>query len=126
MPWLLPTAAQTVERAPAILGQTEPTRPCAASHDEMFIWFICCAACANSPITLPISGETLSIASLKAKPSALFAVALSSATISEALMKENEPENRSMPPQPARALGSWRLKGWTLFCGKRVQTLPIE
>ena len=67
-------------------------------------------------MTLPISGETESIASLKAKPSALFAVAFSIATISEALMKEKLPADRSMPPQPARALGSWRLKGETLFC----------
>jgi hypothetical protein len=36
----------------------------------------------------------------------LFAVAFSIATISEALMKEKLPENRSMPPQPARALGA--------------------
>ena len=30
----------------------------------------------------------------------------------------------SIPPQPARALGSWRLAMLVVFCGKRVQTLP--
>ena len=71
-------------------------------------------------------GETLSMASWKAKPSALFAVAFSMATISAPLMKENEPVKMSIPPQPARTLGICRLNGCTLFCGKRVQTLPIE
>jgi hypothetical protein len=54
---------------------------------------------------------------LKAKPSALFAVAFNMATISEALMKEKLPLKRSIPPQPARALGSCRLNGETLFWG---------
>jgi hypothetical protein len=31
-----------------------------------------------------------------------------------------------MPPQPARAWGNWRLKGWMFFWGKRDQTDPIE
>ena len=77
-------------------------------------------------MTLPISGETLSIASWKAKPSALLAVAFSMATISAPLMNEKEPVKISMPPHPARTLGICRLSGCTLFCGKRVQTLPIE
>ena len=77
-------------------------------------------------MTLPISGEIVSIASLKAKPSALFAVALSMATSSAVLMNEKLPAKRSMPPHPAREWGSWILKGWMFFCGKRDQTEPIE
>jgi len=77
-------------------------------------------------MTLPISGEMVSIASLKAKPSALLAVALSIATSSAVLMNEKDPAKRSMPPQPARACGNWILKGWMFFCGKRDQTEPIE
>src|SRR5436305_1380722 len=125
-PWLLPTASQIVARVESICGQIPPTRACAVSQLEIFIWFRSCAFWLNSSITFPISGETESIASLNANPRALLAVALSIATISEALMNEKLPEKRSMPPQPARALGSWRLNGCTLFCGKRVQTLPSE
>jgi len=39
-------------------------------------------------------------------------------------MKEKDPAKISMPPQPARARGSWRLAMLVVFCGKRVQTLP--
>jgi hypothetical protein len=117
-PWLLAIASQMTELAVSLLGHRPPTSACAVSQDEMFIWFICCTFCASSSMTLPISGEIVSIASLKAKPSALLAVALSIATSSAVLMNENEPAKRSMPPQPARAWGNCRLKGWMFFCGK--------
>ena len=126
MPWLLPTAAQMVDRAPCILGHTAPTNPCAASHDEMFIWLSCCAAPCRKSISFEICGEMLLMASLKAKPSALLATPFIIATSSPELMNEKEPANRSIPPHPARALGNCRLKGWTLRWGKRVQTLPPE
>ena len=77
-------------------------------------------------ITPPICAEMLSIASWKAKPIALLAVALSIATISSALMNENDPANRSMPPQPPRALGSATLTGLIDFCGKRLHSEPPE
>ena len=83
-----------------------------------------CAFCANSCMIFEHSGQTVSIARLKAKPTALFATAFSSATISLALMKLKLPAKISIPPQPARARGSWRLAMLVVFCGKRVQTLP--
>ena len=83
-----------------------------------------CAFCANSCMIFEHSGQTVSIAKLKAKPTALFATAFSSATISLALMKLKLPAKMSIPPQPARALGSWRLAMLVVFCGKRVQILP--
>src|SRR3546814_15053363 len=60
----------------------------------MFIWLRSCAFWLNSSMTLPISGETESIASLKANPRALFAVAFSMAIISLALMNEKLPLKR--------------------------------
>ena len=66
------------------------------------------------------------MASWKAKPSALLAVAFNIATISSVLMKEKLPEKTSMPPQPALIEGSCRLTGFTLFCGNRVQMFPPE
>ncbi len=114
-PWLLPTASQIVDRVESICGQIPPTSACAVSQLEMFIWLSSCAFWLNSSITFPISGDTESIASLKAKPSALLAVALSIATISEALMKEKLPLNRSMPPHPARALGKLKIEGRHAF-----------
>jgi hypothetical protein len=125
-PWLLAIASQITEEAVSEVGHSPPTSACAVSQLEMFIWFICCTFWASSSMTLPISGEIVSIASLKAKPSALLAVALSMATSSAVLMNENEPANRSMPPQPARACGNWMLKGWMFFCGNRDQTAPPE
>ena len=126
MPSLTPTCWQIVELAPSILGQSAPTAACACSQLFMLNWFICCARCAMSFITPPISAEMLSIASWKANPTALLAVAFNMATISSVLIKLNEPANRSMPPQPARAPGSWRLSGLTVFDGKRVHRLPPE
>src|SRR3546814_1183761 len=79
----------------------------------------------NSSITLPISGETESMASLKAKPSALLAVAFSIAMISLALMKEKLPLKRSIPPHPARSeehtseLQSLMRISYAVFCLKK-------
>ena len=70
------------------------------------------------------SGQTVSIASEKANPTALLAMAFRSATISPALMKLKLPAKMSMPPQPALAEGSWRLAIGVVFCGNRVHTLP--
>ena len=41
-------------------------------------------------------------------------------------LDENDPAKRSMPPHPARAWGSWRLKGWIFFCGNRAHIAPPE
>src|SRR3546814_13661850 len=99
---------------------------CAVSQLEIFIWLSSCAFWENSSITLPISGDTESIASLNAKPRALFAVAFSMAMISEELRNERLPLNRSMPTHPARALGCCGLNGWRLVRGKRHQTCPTQ
>ena len=125
-PWLLAIASQITEDAVSEVGHSPPTSAWAVSQLEMFIWFICCTFWASSSMTLPISGEIVSIASLKAKPSALFAVAFSIATSSAVLMNEKEPAKRSMPPHPARACGSWILKGWMFFWGKRAHIAPPE
>src|SRR3546814_9149051 len=93
-PWLLPTASQIVARVVSICGQIPPTSACAVSQLEIFIWLSRCAFWENSSITLPISGDKESIASLNAQPSALFAVAFSMAMNSEALMNEKLPLDR--------------------------------
>src|SRR5690606_40779715 len=72
------------------------------------------------------SGQTVSIARLKANPTALFATAFSIATSSLALIKLKEPAKMSMPPQPARARGSCRLAMFVVFCGNRSEEHTSE
>lgn len=83
-----------------------------------------CEAARISFITWPHSGQSVSIASWKAKPTALLATLLSSAMIWAELTKLKLPEKMSMPPQPPRALGKLMFARLTFFCGKRVHTLP--
>ena len=97
------------------MGQTPPTSPCAISQELIERLFMSCAFCENSCMILLHSGQTVSIARLKANPTALFATAFSSATISLALMKEKDPAKMSIPPHPARARGSWRLATLVVF-----------
>ena len=92
--------------APSIFGQSAPTAACAAWQLDMLNSFICWILWLMSFMTPPICAEMESIASWKAKPIALLAVAFRVATISSVLMKLNEPPKRSMPPHPPLALGS--------------------
>src|SRR3989344_4106179 len=125
-PWLFPIDLQISDDMRSDLPHRPPTRFCAVSQLFMLNWFICCAFCAISSIVAEICGLIDLIASWKANPSALLAVALSIATISSELMNEKDPENTSIPPQPALTEGGWGLTGLTLLCGKRVQILQPE
>ena len=115
-----------VELAPSIAGQIDPIACWAASQLDMLKAFSCCARWLMSFITPPICAEMLSIASWKANPIALLAVAFSMATISSALMKLKLPAKRSIPPHPARALGNATFTGLIDLDGKRLQRLPPE
>src|SRR3546814_6930017 len=84
------------------LGQTPPTSPCAISQELIERLFMSCDFWLNSCMIFEHSGQTVSIARLKANPTALFATAFKSATISLALMKEKDTAKISIPPQPAR------------------------
>jgi hypothetical protein len=108
------------------LGHSPPTSACAVSHDEMFIWFICCTFCASSSMTLPISGEIVSIASLKAKPSALLAVALSIATSSAVLMNENEPGEQVDAAAAGARVRQLDVEGLDVLLRKARPDRPIE
>src|SRR3546814_4791281 len=95
MPSELPIASQIALSARSPLGQTPPTSPCAISQELIERLFMSCAFWLNSCMIFEHSGQTVSIARLKANPTALLATAFKSATISLALMKERSEEQTS-------------------------------
>src|SRR3546814_17968198 len=105
MPSELPIASQIALSARSPLGQTPPTIPCAISQVLLERLFMSCAFWLNSCMIFEHSGQTVSIARLKASPTALLATAFKHATISLALKKENDQAKLSIPPQPDAASG---------------------
>ena len=94
---------------------TAPTRAWAVSQESRFWLFTHWARARSLDMVSAITGEMVSRASSKAKPAAFWATARPKAINWSESMKENEPANASMPPQPARndgrltvAMDSWR------------------
>ena len=77
----LPNCWQISWSARSERDHTEPTSPAAIWHELMLWLFISCAFWLISSMIFEHSGQTVSIASLKAKPTALLAIDLSSAMI---------------------------------------------
>ena len=83
-----------------------------------------CAFWLNSCMIFEHSGQTVSIARLKAKPTALFATAFKQRD-HLARVDEGEGPGEDIDAAATRgARGSCRLAMLVVFCGKRVQTLP--
>ena len=108
MPWLVPIAAQIEAEARSFRAHAAPTSACEVSQELRFWLLTHCASARSLAMVSAITGEMVSSASSKAKPTAFCATARPKATSWSELMKEKAPAKASMPPQPAR---NERLRG---------------
>ena len=105
MPWPVPIAAQIAADARSFFDHSAPTSAWAVSQELRFWLLTHCASARSLAMVSAITGEMVSSASSKAKPTAFWATARANATSWSELMKEKAPAKASMPPHPARKLG---------------------
>ena len=101
----MPIAAQIEADARSFFDQSAPTSAWALSQLLRFWLLTHCASARSLAMVSAITGEIVSRASSKAKPTAFCATARAKATSWSELMNEKAPAKASMPPQPARKLG---------------------